>query len=88
LPLFKNYKNQEYFSVTVEAVIFVPGRILIGLVSTQAETEDEIPYFTIAIGWKWTEFFSKNVVEVTCNGQFKDSYSNLGTLSVQVARNL
>jgi hypothetical protein len=87
-PIFKNYKEGVSVPVTVQAVMYVPGRILTGVAFPKAEIENQFPHLTMALGDKWKAAVSNNVLMATCNGAFKDSYANTGTQFVQEATDI
>ena len=83
--IFKNYKEGVSVPVTVQGVLYVPGKLLTGVVFPKAEIENEFPHLTMILGDKWKAALSNAVLMATCNGAFKDSYGKTGTQFVQEA---
>ena len=75
-PIYKNYKDGIAHDVKVNAIVYVPNRILTAVCFPKAEIDNEFPHMTLMLGGKWGAVLSNSVLKATCNdpARFKDYY--------------
>ena len=75
-PIYTNFIPDELYTVRILALIFVPNRILIGIIKTDAKIDNKFPHMTFFTLRGWEAFISNAIVHETCLDpkKFKNCY--------------
>ena len=72
----QNHKEGQAVGVTVRALIYVPDKLVAGIVFPKCEIENEYPHLTLMVSPGWAPVTSNAVIKATCgkNGVFEQAY--------------
>ena len=65
--------------IRIRAMIYIPGKIMIGLTFPNDEVEDKIPYMTMMESHDFTADYSYPLIQATCTNsdRFRGYYEGL-----------
>mgnify|MGYP000925335614 CR=1 FL=1 len=75
--IYQNYREKVKETLTMKAVVYVPGRLLTAICFPKLPTDNEFPHMTLMTGHKdWSPKLSNTVLQETCTNpiNFKLSY--------------
>lgn len=74
--ILQNHKEGHSVSVQVRALIYVPDKLVAGIVFPQTEIENEFPHVTLMVSPGWAPVTSNAIIKATCgkNGVFEQAY--------------
>ena len=63
---FKRFNQGEMVNVTISAIVYIPDKIIVGIVFPKFEIENEFPHVTLMVSKGWKPVESNAVIAATC----------------------
>jgi hypothetical protein len=63
---FEAFKEGASCEIEIRAVVYVPGKLVAGIVFPQTEVENEFPHVTLMVSQGWAPVLSNAVIKATC----------------------
>ena len=63
---YKRFKEGVQVDVTINAIVYLPEKIVVGVVFPKFEIENEFPHVTLMTSKGWKPVESNAVIEATC----------------------
>jgi hypothetical protein len=77
--IYHAFRPKQRVEVLIEAVIYIPNKIVIGICFPKATVENEYPHVTLMLSKGWRPVNSNAVLESTCgvDGVFEAAYDTV-----------